>query len=51
VQAGYEEAFVRELEWFWQSVVGGEEPRNTVEDAVRDARLLTEIARRAVGAA
>ena len=51
VQAGYEEAFVRELEWFWASVVRGEERRNTVEDAVRDARLLTEIARKAVGAA
>jgi hypothetical protein len=50
VQAGYEEAFVRELEWFWASVVRGEERRNTVEDAVRDARLLTGIARRAVGA-
>jgi predicted dehydrogenase len=51
VQAGYEEAFVRELEWFWASIVRGEERRNTVEDAVRDGRLLTEIARRAVGAA
>lgn len=51
VEAGYEEAFVRELEWFWGSVVHGLEPRNTVEDAVRDARLLTEVARRAVGAA
>src|SRR6185437_3641906 len=26
------------------SAVRGDEPRNTVEDAVRDARLLTEIA-------
>jgi predicted dehydrogenase len=51
VQAGYAEAFVRELEWFWASVVEGAERRNTVEDAVRDARLLTEIGRRAVGAA
>jgi predicted dehydrogenase len=51
VEAGYEEAFVRELEGFWGSVVRGDEPRNTVEDAVRDARLLTEIARRALGAA
>jgi len=51
VQAGYEEAFVRELEGFWGSVVRGDEARNTVEDAVRDARLLTEIARRAVGIA
>jgi hypothetical protein len=51
VQVGYAEAFVRELEWFWASVVEGAERRNTVEDAVRDARLLTEIGRRAVGAA
>jgi predicted dehydrogenase len=48
VQAGYEEAFVRELEGFWASAVHGEPVRNTVEDARRDARLLTEIARCAI---
>jgi hypothetical protein len=48
VQASYEEAFVRELEGFWASVVHGEPVRNPVEDALRDARLLTAIARRAV---
>jgi len=48
VQASYEEAFVRELEGFWASIVHGEPVRNPVEDALRDARLLTAIARRAV---
>jgi hypothetical protein len=49
VAAGYEEAFVRELGGFWRSIVHGEPVRNPVEDAMRDARLLTEIARRAIG--
>jgi hypothetical protein len=49
VAAGYEEAFVRELGGFWGSIVHGEPVRNPVEDAMRDARLLTEIARRAIG--
>lgn len=49
VQAGYGEAFVRELEGFWRSCVHGETVRNTVEDAARDARLLAGIARRAAG--
>ncbi len=48
VQAGYEEAFVRELEGFWASAVHGEPVRNTVEDAMRDARLLTDVARHAI---
>ncbi len=48
IQAGYDEAFVRELEGFWASAVQGEPVRNTVEEARRDARLLTEIARCAV---
>jgi predicted dehydrogenase len=48
VQAGYEEAFVRELEGFWASAVGREPVRNTVEDAIRDARLLTDVARHAI---
>ena len=50
VQAGYGEAFVRELEGFWSSVVEGEPVRNTVEQAIGDARLLTAVARRAIGA-
>jgi hypothetical protein len=48
VQAGYEEAFVRELEGFWASAVRGEPVRNTVEAAIRDARLLTDVARCAI---
>jgi predicted dehydrogenase len=48
VQAGYGEAFVRELEGFWAAAVQGVPVRNTVEDAMRDARLLTEIARHAI---
>jgi predicted dehydrogenase len=49
VQAGYGEAFVRELEGFHASIVDGEPVRNTVEDAMRDARLLTAVARHAIG--
>jgi hypothetical protein len=48
VQAGYEEAFVRELEGFWASAVRGEPVRNPVEAAIRDARLLTDVARCAI---
>jgi hypothetical protein len=47
IQAGYEEAFIRELEAFWASAVRGEPVRNTVEQAHRDARLLADIARQA----
>jgi predicted dehydrogenase len=50
VQAGYGEAFVRELEGFHAAVTGAEPVRNTVEQAMRDARLLTAVARRAIGA-
>ena len=49
VRAGYGEAFVRELEGFWDSVVGGAPARNPVEEAARDARLLAAVARRAIG--
>jgi predicted dehydrogenase len=49
VQAGYGEAFVRELEGFWAAAVEGAPVRNTVEDAARDARLLTAVARHAIG--
>jgi predicted dehydrogenase len=49
VQAGYGEAFVRELEGFHASITTGAPVRNTVEDAMRDARLLTAVARRAIG--
>jgi predicted dehydrogenase len=50
VQAGYGEAFVRELEGFHAAVTGAEPVRNTVEQAMRDARLLSAVARCAVGA-
>jgi predicted dehydrogenase len=50
VEAGYEEAFVRELEAFHESAVTGAPVRNTVEEAMRDARLLTAVARAAIGA-
>jgi predicted dehydrogenase len=51
VQAGYGEAFVRELEGFHASVTDGTPVRNTVEHAIRDARLLTAVARAAIGEA
>jgi hypothetical protein len=50
VQAGYGEAFVRELEGFHAAVTGAEPVRNTVEQAMRDARLLSAVARCAIGA-
>jgi len=48
VEAGYEEAFVRELEWFHAAATGTAPARNTVEEAARDARLLTAIAAKAI---
>ena len=41
---GFEEAYVRELEGFWASVVEGAPVRNTFEDARRDQRLLCALA-------
>src|SRR5450756_1519871 len=43
-RASYEEAFIRELIGFWQSVVEGKAVRNTVEAAARDLRLAAELA-------
>jgi predicted dehydrogenase len=51
IAAGFEEAFVRELEGFHDAVTGAAEPRNTVEEARRDARLLTAVARLALAGA
>ena len=48
IQAGYGEAFVRELEGFWESVVDGAEVRNPVEDGIRDACLMAGIANAAI---
>jgi hypothetical protein len=50
VEAGYEEAFVRELEWFHAAATGAAPARNTVEEAARDSRLLTAIAAKAIAA-
>ena len=50
VEAGYEEAFVRELEGFWAAATGAGPARNTVEEAARDSRLLTAIAAKAIAA-
>ena len=48
VEAGYEEAFVRELEGFWEAATGAGPARNTVEEAARDSRLLTAVAAKAI---
>jgi hypothetical protein len=50
VEAGYEEAFVRELEWFHAAATGAAPARNTVEEAARDSHLLTAIAAKAIAA-
>ena len=43
-RASYEEAFIRELQGFWASVVEGKPVRNTVEAASRDLRLAADLA-------
>ncbi len=50
VAPGFEEPFVRELESFHDAATGLTTPRNTVEEARRDARLLAEVARTAIAA-
>jgi len=47
VRAGFEEAYVRELQSFWNAVVNGEPVRNPVEHARRDQALLCEMGRHA----
>jgi predicted dehydrogenase len=42
---GFQEAYLRELEYFWGTVVEGQPPRNTVEQARRDQALLCELGR------
>lgn len=49
IAAGYGEAFVRELEGFHDAITRAEPQRNTIEEAWRDARLLTAVARAALG--
>jgi predicted dehydrogenase len=48
IAAGFEEAFVRELEGFHDAVTSRAPQRNTVEEARRDARLLTAVAQKAL---
>jgi len=49
VESGYGEGFVRELEGFHDAITGAAPQRNTVEEAMRDSRLLTDVARLAIG--
>jgi predicted dehydrogenase len=42
--AGYEEAYIRELEGFWESAVNGKPVRNPPEEARRDQVLLCDLA-------
>jgi len=43
ITSGYSEAFVRELEGFWWSVIDGTPVRNAVEDAIRDIATIQAI--------
>jgi predicted dehydrogenase len=45
VNAGYEEAYIRELEGFWDAIVNGVPVRSSPEDARRDQALLCGLAR------
>jgi predicted dehydrogenase len=47
-RASYEEAFVRELVGFWQSVVEGAPVRNTIEAATKDLQLVERLAAAAI---
>jgi predicted dehydrogenase len=49
-RAGFEEAYIRELEGFWASIVEGAPVRNMFEHARRDQRLLCALAARAAAA-
>jgi len=44
VNAGYEEAYIRELEGFWNAIVSGAPARNPPEQARRDQALLCGLA-------
>jgi predicted dehydrogenase len=44
---GFEEGFIRQLEYFYSSVNEGAGARNTVEDARRDQQLICALGRRA----
>ena len=45
---GFEEAFVRELIGFWESIVNGAPVRNTAEHARADIDLIQRIAKLAL---
>jgi predicted dehydrogenase len=47
-RANYEEAFIRELIGFWRSITEGAPVRNTVEAAIKDLRLVTQLAAAAI---
>jgi len=47
-RASYEEAFIRELEGFWQSVVEGAPVRNTIEAATKDLKLVERLTAAAI---
>ena len=49
IRNGFQEAFVRELEAWWEAIVEGKPVRNTVEAAGRDIRVLCEVGRLAAG--
>ncbi|WP_413991456.1 Gfo/Idh/MocA family protein [Labrys okinawensis] len=51
IRPGFGEAFVRELEGFWATVVGKAPARNGIGEARRDQALLIAMARRAAGVA
>lgn len=46
IRAGFEEAFINELEGFWDACVNGAQVRNPVSDARRDQALLCALAER-----
>jgi hypothetical protein len=49
VRVSHQEAYLRELEGFWASIVEEAPVRNTVEHALRDQRLLCDLATFAIG--
>lgn len=50
IRVNFEEAYVRELEGFWSSIIDGAPVRNTVEHALRDQQLLCALTARAIAA-
>jgi predicted dehydrogenase len=48
IRVNFEEAYVRELEGFWSSIIDGAPVCNTVEHALRDQQLLCALTGRAI---